>query len=135
MRCRGNILNPGEFTFFEGPEGVDADEVVLTALHEDGSIKEKIESYDSSIRRSDDVNLWIRTLFQRPLLEFGQNTIQWDMKSSDQSVSHGTFIVNVVRGQVRQCRHRWYNSNSLSDCRGGGGFVCDHHFRRENYCE
>lgn len=132
--CRGEILNPGEYTYFRGPEGLAADRVFLRATHEDGSIQEKRESYDSEEGKSDEVNLWIRTLFQRPLLEYGSNRIEWNMTQDGQSVADGEFSVDVVQGQARQCRHRWYNSNSMSDCRGGSS-VCSQHFHWENYCQ
>lgn len=135
LYCRGQILNPGEYTYFQGPEGVNADNVYLKATHADGSFREKNESYDSSIGRSDEVNLWIRTLFQRPLLEFGENQIEWIMSERDQPVASGSFSVEVIEGQARECRHRWYNSADMNDCRGGGSNICYRHFRRENYCQ
>jgi hypothetical protein len=133
-RCVSQTLLPGEFARLRGPEGVDADEVTLLALRQDGSSREKTERYDSSTGLSRHFNLWVSTLLQRPLLRAGDNEVRYVFRRQGESVLEGSFVASVSRGPDRRCRfRRHYFSGDLNDCRSGQR-VCETYFRDENYC-
>lgn len=134
--CTGEILDPNEFDYFVGHQGVDAEKVVLNAIHADGSSREKTEDFDSSTGRSKDTfNLWISSLTQRPLLDVGKNTVQYKLKKGGQSVIEGSFTANVARGETRQCAPGNYYSSNPGDCQFPEAAICDRYFYENHYCE
>ncbi|MCB0363973.1 MAG: hypothetical protein H6624_13145 [Bdellovibrionaceae bacterium] len=135
ITCVENILNPGEYTYFVGPDGVTGDQVEVRATWEDGSIHEKSGSYNNQKGRTDKpFNLWISTLLQRPLLDMGKNDITWVMKGDGELVAAGNFSVQVNDGGQRACPRGYYTSSRLNDCRFPSD-TCWRHFRAYNYCE
>lgn len=135
-RCAAEVLDPSEFARFQGPVGIDADEVTLKATREDGSTREKSESYDPATGLSKGrFNLWIATLFQRPLLKFGRNAIEYSLTKDGQLVKNGTFTATVNQGPDRYCRvRRHYQSTDMNDCRFSQR-LCSQFFYEENYCQ
>lgn len=134
FRCVGEVLDPAEFVRFKGPK-VSADKVILSALREDGSVREKSESYDAEKGISKGrFNLWISTLFQRPLLKFGRNVVDYSLTKSGKTVKAGQFTAQVSAGPERSCQRRHYFSNNLNDCRGSQ-MMCSQYFRDEDYCQ
>lgn len=134
--CRGQLLNPGEYSYFVGPQ-VDADHVTLSATREDGSVsKSKTEEYDSAKGKSKkSFNLWISTVFQRPLLGFGKNIVKYSLTQNGKVIDGGTFITTVVAGGRSVCqRTGFYFSNSSSDCSMPTNF-CARYFNENNYCQ
>lgn len=132
--CRSEVLFPYEFDYFYGPK-MDADEVVLVASREDGSTRKKDGSYDGSAGRSKKhFNLWVSTVFQRPLLNFGKNSINFNLKKNGRSVSTGNFEVNVSAGEPRYCARRYYFSSTMQDCESNWS-MCQKYFADENYCQ
>jgi hypothetical protein len=134
--CRSELLNPGEYSYFVGST-IDADHVSLRATREDGSVsKTKTEEYDSvkgKSRRS--FNLWINTVFQRPLLGFGKNTVKYSLTKNGAIVESGTFIINVVDGGRATCqRMGYYTSQSTNDCTMPQN-LCSRYFSENNYCQ
>lgn len=135
LRCQEEILEPAEFVRLLGPAGVDADQVALTARWESGKTRSKTGSYDGAAGRSGRFNLWISTLLQRPLLDYGVNQLGYVLKKGGRPVSEGAFTAVVRRGEQRLCRrHRWYHSSDPSDCRAGASRMCDRYFADEDYC-
>lgn len=135
VTCSESLLNPGEYTYFVGPEGVVADTVKVKSTWENGKGEEKQASYDNDKGRSGKaLNLWISTLLQRPLLDYGVNKIDWEMSQSGQTVASGTYDVKVVDKGTRRCPSGYYSSWTMNDCRFPSS-VCDRHFRSYNYCE
>jgi hypothetical protein len=135
FRCSGEVLEPGEFSWFVGPLGVAGDSVELIAQHEDGSSRTKNEKYDEAAgRTSSAVNLWVWTLLQRPLLEIGKNAVSYRITKSSRETSSGQFEVRVERTPTRTCRfRRSYFSSNMQDCQTGGGW-CGQYFGDESYC-
>lgn len=136
FRCGEEVLDPAEFVRFRGPKGLDADRVYLSAAWENGKTREKNAGYDGAKGESTSrFNLWISTLLQRPLLNYGKNSIRYVLKKDEAVVREGTFTAEVKTGFRRDCRYRrHYSSSDLSDCRAGATRVCGRYFRDENYC-
>jgi hypothetical protein len=133
--CHEEILMPYDFDYFVGPKGVDADEVVLVAKRQDGSTREKKGAYSSATARSkNQFNLWIATVFQRPLLNHGKNEVTYTLNKNGKAVSQGTFNVYVTNGQPAQCQRRHYFSSVMSDCDAPYS-SCQKYFRDENFCK
>jgi hypothetical protein len=133
--CQEEILLTGEYDYFQGPAGIKADEVTLTALHQDGSQRAKSSGYDSEKGQSlKSFNLWISTLLQRPLLDFGLNKISYKMTSQGQKAAEGEFFAQVKDGGRRICPRRGhYYSHISSDCQSGFS-LCHRFFNENNYC-
>jgi hypothetical protein len=137
--CRGQILSPSEYSYFQGPKDTNliADKVSLSAVREDGSIsKSKIEDYDSVKGLSKkSFNLWISTVFQRPLLAFGKNTVNYTLTKNGNVVLTGSFVVDVVSGGRSVCqRTGFYTSSFANDCAFPANF-CSRYFSENNYCQ
>ena len=133
--CSSEILNPAEYSYFKGPN-IDADSVTLQATWESGKVtKTKTEKYDAKTGKSKkSFNLWISTLLQRPLLDYGKNTVAYKLTKGGAVVEEGTFIVEVTKGEKRVCqRPGFYQSNNKQDCSFPSNF-CSRYFQENNYC-
>jgi hypothetical protein len=134
--CSAELLNPGEYSYFVGPN-TEADHVTLRATREDGSVsKAKTEEYDNVKGKSKkSFNLWINTVFQRPLLGFGKNTVKYSLTKNGSVVENGSFIVTVVDGGKATCqRVGYYTSQSTNDCSMPEN-LCSRYFNENNYCQ
>lgn len=134
--CRGQILNPGEYSYFVGPIS-EAETVTLVATHEDGSVsKPKSSPYDGQKGKSKkSFNLWISTVLQRPLLDFGKNTVHYTLSQNGRVTEQGDFVVTVLDGATASCsRVGFYFSSVESDCQAPSTF-CSRYFAENNYCQ
>lgn len=128
-RCDGYSFSPAEEARFIGPIA-DADEVTLVATHADRSTRSKSGSYDGRKGQSDDrFNLWISTVFQRPLLKMGANTVEWTLKRKGKSVTKGSFVANVKDNGDLQCPNASETSWDMNDCISSAR-VCSNYFSR-----
>jgi len=134
FNCRGEVLEPTNYDFFMGPQGVDADQIQLMAKHEDGSTRNKTIKYDSQKGQSTEAfNLWVYSLLQRPLLADGKNAIHYQLTKKGQLVTEGDVTVNVKRVPQATCPHGSYDSVLPQDC--DNEFTnCQRYFRDYNYC-
>ena len=130
--CRDAFLAPSEVDYFQGPN-VDADEVDLTATHEDGKVVSKHSGYKNG-KSTDSFNLAINTLFQRALLARGNNQIQYVLKKSGNIVSSGNFLVSVAEGKSLVCRPGYIDTFNDSLC-NSPSMACDQYFSENNYCQ
>lgn len=134
FNCRDTILEPSPYDYFEGPKIDGNGQLILKAIHADGSTQEKNLSYDGSRGLSGAVNLWIHTIFQVPLLAIDENKIQFSLKDSrDQVVAQGDFSVTVDRGAPRTCQPTEYHSGDMSDCSSQYS-ICQKYFQEFNNC-
>ncbi|MNL30457.1 hypothetical protein D3C87_1521950 [compost metagenome] len=134
VRCRADILTTGEYDFFVGPAGVAADEVTLTARHQDGSSRTKTVDYDSKKGRSSkSINLWILTLLQKPLLDPGVNKVSYKMTKGSKVAARGEFTAVVKDGGRKVCSRRGYYNDMSSNCMNPERY-CQDFFRENNYC-
>lgn len=132
--CRDSVLDPASYDYFIGPAGVKADEVALSCLRADGTRRDRISNYNSTLgRSSDSFNLWISTLFQRPLLLPGINKIDFQLRNLGQGVVRGVFEVVVNYGAPRTCPLTHYNSTDSNDCQSQYT-VCQKYFEQYQYC-
>lgn len=134
--CRMNFLSPGEYSYFIGPK-IDADSVSLQATWQGGKTsKVKTEKYDGVNGKSKkSFNLWISTLLQRPLLDYGMNEVKYTLTKNGTTVETGTFTVEVRAGEDRVCqRIGSYTSNNNQDC-AQASQLCDRYFADQNYCK
>jgi hypothetical protein len=134
INCRGLVLEPSSYDYFRGPVGLAASEVILTSKREDGSSRSKSVGYDSRTYRSkDEINLWVSTLFQRPLLKEGRNEVSYTLVQNKTVVGQGQFEVLVQDGGSRTCPTSTYNSPNPQDCKSPYS-VCDRYFSQYDNC-
>lgn len=132
--CSDVILEPTDNDYFVTQPGGHAAQFELRAVHEDGSVQKKNGDFDPTRGRSkSSINLWIATLFQRPLLNMGTNRISYQLKNGSVTEKSGEFDVHVRQGKERVCPHDFVNSPTLDDCRSSAN-VCDNYLWRFNYC-
>ena len=133
ISCVDETLDPTEFDYFSMDESIPATKVILKSK-ETGRTKES--PYLTEKRRSKKYfNLWVSTLFQRPLLSFGENHISYQLNDGSKIVRSGEFMVKVSRGRDRLCRHRVMQAGSPDDCNFGSPTICSEYFSIENYCQ
>lgn len=133
--CRDTVLEPGAYDYFVGPVIADATEARLHVAHADGSTMDKSFAYDGMQGQSKTLaNLWIKTLFQYPLLALGNNDIHFVLLNKrGQSLAVGEFIATVARGNPRACQSTFYNSADPADCDSQYS-VCQRYFEQFNNC-
>lgn len=134
FRCYGYIFAPAEAAQFEGPP-MNANEVELTAIREDGSSFTKSGAYDGARGVSSDTfNLWIETLFQRPLLKLGQNQINWTLKLGGRPVRSGTFLAEVYQRPSLRCPSASQTSWDADGCTNSNRACSDYFYTYGNQC-
>ncbi len=132
--CNDVILEPSEYDYFIGPQGISADSVRLEATHANGSVREKTAAYDEKKGRTQkSVNLWVGSLLQRPLLGSGINRIRYVMSKSNQTTSEGVFFVNVEKGPDRRCPYDSISLPTANDC-SNQIYICRRYFMQNNNC-
>ncbi|WII72681.1 hypothetical protein QJS83_02205 [Bdellovibrio sp. 22V] len=134
--CRDLVLDPQAYDVFLGPRDARADRVTLVASHEDGSSRTKSADYEGTRGRSGEAfNLWISTLFQKPLLENGVTSIRYTINGGHyaEPLAEGTFRVLVKRGPARTCPNARYTSSDVSDCNSQYS-ICQRYFEEFHNC-
>lgn len=135
--CRDAVLEPQIYDYFTGPRDAKATDVELKCTRDDGSVRSKTSGYNGAKGvSSDSFNLWISTLFQKPLLQVGKNTIDYRITADDRAkteIAKGRFVVNVVRAPARRCADAHYNSTDINDCNSQYS-VCQRYFEELNHC-
>ena len=134
--CTDETLDPAEFVHFVGPTNIAADEITLKAIHADKSTVEKSTGYDAAKGISTHYfNLWIATLFQTPLLDYGTNTVEYSFTKDNSVIQHGEIIATVKKGAKRVCANPgYYLSANANDCINGSN-ICGQYFADQNYCQ
>ncbi len=135
VQCAGDILSPGEFDYLVSDEALDATAITLHNKVGRRNVVQK-RKYSSALKRSTTrYNLWVWTLTQSGLLDYGKNQVSYDLLRGGKSVGAGQFEVNVEDGGVKQCGDYSMFSGNIMDCRGQTATVCDQYFRMLNYCQ
>jgi hypothetical protein len=127
--CSAYGLNPTIYTKLVTAQRVDANKFEVVATHESG----KRVSKDGKFKKTESkgINLWIRTLFQKPLLAFGLNKIDYKIMKNKTTVQAGSFEVMVNQGERRSCR-RGFIHMSGNSCENSTS-ACNEYFNR-GYC-
>jgi hypothetical protein len=134
VNCQAYGLSPQEFDHLVFPASINADEVKLTRTNVRGDQRSKTSNIRSGQNRSKkSFNLWIRTLFQRPLLSMGRNTLAYEFSLNNNVTEEGEFQVIVNNGGLKTCRHGVLNGTAR-DCEAPTT-LCDTYFRNQNYCQ
>lgn len=132
--CQNILLEPSAYDYFVGPAGLVADNFTLQVTREDGSTRAKTDKYDGIQTRSTSMmNLWISTLFQRPLLKKGRNKISYTLVQDKAAVGQGQFEVLVQEEPARECPVSQYVSTDPVDCNSAYS-VCERYFLQYNNC-
>lgn len=132
VRCGMSTLDPVEFDYIVSRD-LDADSITLNYKDHRGKSRSKKVKYDSKKNRSHKrVNLWIRTLFQRPLLHLGKNEIRFTAFKNGEEIHSVERDIIVRNGGQRICAPRVYHSRNMNDCIGAS--ICRRFFYDQRYC-
>jgi hypothetical protein len=132
--CYAADVNPGTHDYFVSNNPIDADNVTLTAVREDGSKKTKKVGYNSEKSTSDfRINLLVRSLTQSPLLKIGANKVSYEFTKKKKSVATGDFTSTVTLLESKKCRPRSEFAVQPNVCEYES-FGCDRYFYMENHC-
>jgi hypothetical protein len=131
--CNESTLLPSELDIFIGPRGTMANEVTLYNAQDPRT--RRTTAYNAHLGQSaSTINLWLRSLLQRPLLSFGVNRIEFELTNGGTLVTKGNFNVSVTRGEAFTCSKTGsFQSNLADDCRNPQRF-CSDFFKSQNYC-
>ncbi len=134
--CRDVVLAPQAYDVFVGPKDARSKKVDLSCTREDGSVRGRSSNYDGAKgRSSDSFNRWISTIFQKPLLAYGKNTVTYTLKDDKGAVTtSGSFAVTVNKVVLRECPLATYNSTDINDCNSQYS-VCQRYFEEYHYCQ
>lgn len=135
FQCESQVLAPASYDFFVGSAIPAADKIILIAERSDKSIREKEEVYNGARGQSQRmINLWVSSVFERPLLNYGMNTVTYKIMKGPATYEQGVFKVQVDAGAGRSCPTYSMTSTSAGDCETSYS-VCDRYFRAFNYCQ
>ncbi len=110
-----------------------ADHLTLVDTHEDGGTTTKNAGFDAARGQSDVINLWLESLFQRPLLRVGVNRIHYSLTRAGTPVQAGDFVVTVVRDPDLGCRSETWQSLNEQDCTSSTQ-ACQQYYRVPGVC-
>lgn len=127
--CSAYGLSPSMYTRIVSSDDFDAKRFQITSQQESGKVRTKKGKMKGKYSKA--INLWVRSVFQRPLLGMGTNQVTITLTNDDDVVSFHTFPVTVTRGERRSCR-RGYVRMFGNDCESQAR-ACDEYFRR-GYC-
>jgi hypothetical protein len=133
--CFEVTLDPAEYAYFVTDSGGQANSLELTATWDNGKVVKKSVGFDPAKGRSSRrVNLWIQTLTQKPLLDIGENQIEWRLSRNKRVEREGRFTAKVIAGSSRACPLISVQSGDINDCLNPG-MVCARYFPRVNWCQ
>jgi hypothetical protein len=135
--CRDVVLDPVAYDYFLGPKEAGADRLELGMLYQDGTNRVLMVGYDGTYGKTTDaLNLWISTLFQKPILKKGINTIRYRTYSSRSFadiLAEGEIQVEVRRGNPRVCPTVTLDSSDINDSQSQYS-ICQRYFEESKYC-
>ena len=127
ISCRDSYLAPSIRDHFYHHTALDANNVTLTSFHQDRGPISKSSRFRNGQSRSS-FNLWISSIFQRPLLKKGQNMITYVLKNNENIVKEGSFDVIVEEVPVRYCPDRDIHFSNDQQCQTIN--ICAEYFKR-----
>jgi len=121
--CISDFSSPATYSRFLQE---DSQAVKVKLVNESNDNRKKTKKFYPKKGESKRFNLFIRSLFQRPLLTTGVNNISYQMLLKDGSVEQeGHFEVNVDFSR-KYCRTRYMYSSDGMDCQGYS--ICRRYF-------
>jgi hypothetical protein len=132
--CDDYGLDPAMSAKFVTAPGTDADHVKLSATWENGKTVSKDTGFDAASGKSSrEFNLWISTLFQKPLLNSGTNKIHYVLSRNGQARSEGDFIATVQQAPVSQCGSGMVTEFNSGNCQNQQ-YMCERFFNEVAHC-
>lgn len=132
--CREQFLSPWPYDQFKGPINPGASRVVFEAIVSGADPRQVESAYIGTVGVSEEINLGVAALFQRPLLRHGKNEIKFRLLSRSRRVlEQGQFVVEVIKGKPALCRPQKYQSIYAEDCSLTYS-LCQQYFREQKYC-
>jgi hypothetical protein len=132
--CRTESLLPAPTARFVAQPGTNADHVTLISRWENGKTYSKEGRFDSESGKSiTNFNLWIATLFQRPLLTYGTNQIHYVLSKNGQPQAQGDFVATVQKAPAQTCRDDVLTELNASSCHNGP-WMCQRYFDEVARC-
>ncbi|MDC1175468.1 hypothetical protein OAT67_08720, partial [Bacteriovoracaceae bacterium] len=132
VNCYDSYLSPSSVSKFTYEGAQEVDKVKLEAIHEDGDSRDKSSRMKNGVSTKR-INLWISTLFQRPLLDYGQNIVNYTFSNNGREVESAQLNVVVEQLPTRYCSWGTYRAFSDSQCQNTAS-ICSDYFRRYNDC-
>jgi hypothetical protein len=135
FQCRDTVLVPHEFDYFVGPGSARGNTVIINVTHADGSTRSKEMPYDdqraiSTMR----FNLWANVFLQKPLLNLGENRVEYFISKNGTPNTQGEFKSVVKMGGLKACSPEEFYSNNEMDCSEPYTY-CQRYFQEKNYCQ
>ena len=104
--CSDHILFPVDHDYLTFPQNINADIVRVSRVNSRGQVRTKSSRIlGNSGKSAKTFNLWVKTLFQRPLLAMGVNTLKYEFINDGDTVKQGEFTVVVNEGENKYCEH------------------------------
>jgi hypothetical protein len=130
-RCNDLLLNGGDYGAVMVVDGsIDADWV---KLQREGSRYIKGSRFNAVTGKSKkNYNMWIHSVFQKPLLKVGENIIRYTFTKKKVVVATGSFTVYVHNDVVRQCQRS--TIINYGPCPSAYS-ACQEYYYRQNYCQ
>ena len=133
VTCRDVFMDPWPYDVFLGPRYFRAQTVELQAT--DGKeVQNSVVGYNGQTGRSEEVNLGVFSLFQKPLLRSGENRVRYSLLDRAGNVlDTDIFMVNVTRGKSRTCAPKEIHTQNPDDC-DLPYTTCQQYFKAQNFC-
>jgi hypothetical protein len=134
--CHGTHMEPWPYDSLMGPKVQQAISLQISASIDSNSEVRKLNvDYDGRIGSSDEINLGVSSLFERPLLRVGNNKIRYSLVNRrGDSLLDSEFVVVVNRAQARTCPKQMVQSAINADCEIPYS-SCQQYFKDQKYCQ
>lgn len=132
--CSLDILEGGEYDTFVYKKNTGADEVKLEVLQESGKQRSKTKAYNDAKGESKLFNIWVQTLTQRPLLDYGLNKITFTLLKNEKALVSGSFNAVVQDGGTKYCQRRLLTYYNEVNCMNIRARACNDYFSYDNNC-
>ena len=123
--CNDPFTHPAAFSKFINRNS-KAHDVKITNLSNDNY--SKTHSFNAKKGESKEFNLLIGSLFQKPLLRNGINSLKYEMLMKDGTVEESGDMVLNVETTMKTCQTIFMDSPDINDCQMGGYNICSRYY-------
>lgn len=129
-QCYSSNIEDGNYQRLQILSDFDADHIYLKNSK---SGIQKNSRINQSTQKTREINLWIESLTQRPLLDYGQNILEYNLTKKNQSLIKGSYTITVEKSEQRRCPNGflYYNSRQCPD----RFMACRDYFYQYRYCK